>query len=80
MACFRKYKLDTSLRLNKPPSGTRPHELHTCEEPSKACKNYTANLATIAGSGFGSWNLCDDHLNRETVERLYKVGESWGSY
>jgi hypothetical protein len=80
IACFRQFKLDTSLDFLKPPATAHPQSLHACEEKSKTCRNYTANLATIAGSSFGSWYLCDEHLNRESVERLFKVGESWGSY
>lgn len=70
--CYRKYILDTSLRL-------------TPEEPVNASQQTRCRICnkfTACHSYVGAYNLfvlCPEHQTRECVESLYSVGESWES-
>jgi hypothetical protein len=69
--CYRQFQLDTGLAFSRPVSG----ELHACEV--RGCQNCTTNSASLHDAICTTWYLCDDHLNRETVEKLYNMTESW---
>lgn len=73
-ACYREYLLDQRLRFvrweHTTPSGEEvlPGTLSLCN--ADGCTEYTPHYAAIRGT-MESWYLCDDHLDRETVEALY---------
>jgi hypothetical protein len=46
-----------------------------CE--ADGCGAWTQGMARVGGHV--SFVLCDEHRNRENVEKLYSVGESWTS-
>lgn len=64
-ACHRQYELDNELEL-KPKPNEESDTLHRCQ--AFGCPVHTANLACLGQFNF--FHLCDDHLNRETVEKL----------
>lgn len=70
-ACKKEYDLDHTLRFHddRPDADTQ----HKCE----VCGTFTSGQAWVGGY-FTKW-LCKDHRNRETVAKLYTVGESFGS-
>lgn len=71
-ACYKKYMLDTSLRLTpKEPENAR--QLNRCQ----VCNTFTACHAYVGA--YQIFTLCPEHQTRETVESLYEVGESWES-
>lgn len=70
--CFKKYTLDTSLRL-MPQEPENASQQNRC----KICNKFTACHATVGGHGV--FTLCPEHQTRECVESIYKVGESWES-
>lgn len=69
--CYRKFQLDTGLAFSKPTSG----EMHACEV--RGCQNQTMNTASMLDTLCSMWYLCDEHLNRENVEKLFKIQDSW---
>lgn len=72
--CYRQYQLDNNLVFTLvPKEDPRVSSLQRC----KVCNEFTANQAMV---NHQVWHLCDVHLNRETVEKFYSVGESYGSY
>jgi len=67
--CYKRYMLDHKLRLGQ----KYENQMFRC----RVCKEFTQGYA-----GVGPWtmfSLCDAHNNREEVEKLYRVGESWES-
>lgn len=68
--CYKQYLLDNSLRLD----GFDPKQQNKCV----VCDSWTQKSARI-GYWFADYDLCDEHLNRETVETLFSVGDSWHS-
>jgi hypothetical protein len=69
--CYKHYQLDNELHLDiKMASQQRK-----CE--ADGCGAWTQGMARVGGHV--SFVLCDEHRNRENVEKLYSVGESWTS-
>ncbi|KKN46043.1 hypothetical protein LCGC14_0677370 [marine sediment metagenome] len=69
--CYKKYELDNNLRLN---AGTIGEEtLVKCHE----CKEFTNITTTV--NGWRMYYLCDEHRTRETMEKIFVVGESFHS-
>lgn len=69
-ACYRKFLLDTQLRI----------DLFNKDQQEKcaACDAWTQKAAMVDTTIF---HLCDEHLTREQVERLYPaVGSIISSY
>jgi hypothetical protein len=68
-ACYREYLLDQRLKL-------------MCEHPDaqircKVCNKWTTFYAEI---DMNMWDLCEEHNNREEVEKLFEApGEIWKS-
>lgn len=60
--CYRQYQLDQHLRLNKQEN---PSELRKCA----VCDAWTGHEADISMTTF---DLCEQHLNRDQVEKLFK--------
>lgn len=76
--CYRQYKLDNHLRFfSQKDTAHRHRTLYACQATS-GCSEYTASYASIGGS-CQYWILCDVHRNRENVEKLFNVDESWHS-
>lgn len=73
--CYRQYQLDRQLKFNRWTHEALPGTLHICDH--NGCTEYTPHQASIGG--YHVWHLCPEHLNRETVDALYTVGESFGS-
>lgn len=72
--CYKNYLLDTSLKFYKKSlEETNTH--HKCAVDG--CSKMTASSASI--NPYSSYYLCEDHLNRKEVEKLFSIGESWGS-
>lgn len=72
-ACYRDYLLDQHLRLvrwDHTVNGEllRPGTLELCH--ADGCTEYTAHHATIS-KVLERWPLCDEHLSREEVEKLF---------
>jgi hypothetical protein len=74
-ACKKRYDLDKKLRFDMKKMD-QVSNLHRCQAPG--CGEWGPNHAEIP-SEMVFWCLCDAHANRETVEKLYEVGESFGS-
>lgn len=70
--CYKQYVLDHHMRLD---AGQSPDTQHRCEVAG--CEGWTQTHAVVDMHPF---YLCDEHRNRETLEKLYSVGESWSSY
>jgi hypothetical protein len=70
-ACKKEYDLDHTLRFHddRPDADTQ----HKCE----VCGTFTSGQGWIGGY-FTKW-LCQAHRNRESIAKLYTVGESFGS-
>lgn len=68
-ACYKAYMLDNELRLD--------HIHKNAMYPCLVCKTFTQREATVGP--WASFVLCDQHCNREEVEKLYKAGDSWHS-
>lgn len=66
--CFKQYQLDHHLRFSK-----QLNQQHKC----KICEEYTEGLAYVGE--YECFSLCEKHQNRESVEQIYQVGESWQS-
>jgi len=69
-ACFKRYLLDTSLRLDREMDGQQLR----CQ--SEGCGAFTSGFADV---DMRTFVLCDEHRTREVVERLLVVRESWSS-
>jgi len=67
--CYKKYLLDTCLRLDAG-EYTRPNECLVCGE-------WTQKYASVGG--LRNFDLCDTHRTRENVEKILTVGTSWES-
>ena len=66
--CYKEYQLDHHLR-----KGTLSESMHRC----RVCGDFTAHYIEV---GYCThYTLCDKHCNREEVEKLYDVGQSWES-
>lgn len=71
--CHREYVLD--------------HHLHFADKPDEkkqvrcaVCNAWTQHQAWLTGDHSEHWPLCLEHLNRESVEKLYKAHDvAWGS-
>jgi hypothetical protein len=79
--CHREYELDRLRFWGEDRLTHKPDSLHRCK--AEGCEKYCASFADIPGSQ--TWTLCEDHLNRETVEKLFPPytdgeAESFGSY
>lgn len=67
--CYRSYILDNKLRLRVMETTTL-HECEVCKTPTKGVAELDTDL----------WHLCDDHRNRQEVEKLFSApGEIWSS-
>lgn len=84
--CYRRYLLDNELRLQPiliEEATEKRLQLSYCEFKTEgmeeSCGVFTANVAMIAGT-MREWSLCTAHLNRESVETLFSVGQSVSSY
>jgi hypothetical protein len=65
--CYREFLLDQRLSLNK------KHD--NMQKKCDVCDKWTDLFAEV---GSESWNLCEDHNNREEIEKLFKIpNESW---
>ncbi len=68
-ACYREYLLDHHLRLGL-----------ECSDAQYKCKVCGAWTSLYAEVDMRHWTLCEQHNNREEVEKLFgKVGEIWSS-
>lgn len=63
--CYRRYQLDTELKLGIEDTGT----MRKCE----ACGEWTT-LSALFVTG-QAWTLCAAHNNREEVEKLYQQAD-----
>jgi hypothetical protein len=70
--CYKKYMLDTSLRLT-PAEPANASQQNRC----KVCDKFTACHAYVGA--YQLFVLCPEHQTREHVESLLAVGESWES-
>lgn len=67
--CYKQYLLDHKLRF-----GTMSDQQLRC----KVCEEWTQNYAEVDCQ---TWNLCDKHNSRETVEALMEApGVIWSSW
>jgi hypothetical protein len=78
---YKQYLLDIALRLDanadSVPGAVEPPKFK-CE--AEGCEALTSKAAKV---GYGiprMFNLCPEHMNRETVETLFEVGSSFGSF
>jgi hypothetical protein len=69
--CYKRYMLDNRLHLD----GKMANQQMRCQV--EQCDAWTQGTARLGG--YTSFTLCDEHRNRETVEKLYDVFESWSS-
>jgi hypothetical protein len=67
--CYKSHQLDFRLRLDG--------VTHKTQHPCEICQEWTQKTASVGA--WHQWHLCDKHLNRESVEELFYVGESWSS-
>ncbi len=76
--CYREYELDRLRFYDERTLKEKPSRLQLCE--IEGCENYTASCANVPGR-IRDWMLCTQHLNRESVEKLYPQSEfsSFGS-
>jgi hypothetical protein len=68
--CYKRYLLDHRLNLDMTMNDT--------QRKCCICGEWTQKAAEIDNGQI--WDLCDAHRNRETVEKLFSVGESISSY
>jgi hypothetical protein len=66
--CYKQHELDESLHFD-----VDSHSKQKCE----VCEEWTEKRAMVGG--YRHFVLCEKHANREEVEKLYTVGESWES-
>ena len=71
---YKQYQLDR-LKIRGPKEQQWPKE-KCCVD---GCEEVATMLADIPGD-MHHFELCPAHANRETVEKMYRVGESWSSY
>jgi hypothetical protein len=69
--CYKTYMLDLYLDFDKVDTDH--------QNKCKVCGEWTQKGAWIRGGHMHEWDLCDKHLNRETVEQLFDIGDSWHS-
>lgn len=69
--CYKEYLLDKHMNLGHKMMGTKK----TCE--NEGCEEMTDNMAIVGGRSF---ILCDKHRNRETIEKMFEVGNAISSY
>lgn len=62
--CYRLHQLDQHLAWD---DGLLAQEQKRCE----ICQSWTGSFAYIHGGVSRSWYLCGDHLQRESVEKLW---------
>ena len=67
-ACYKRHQLDTEMRVSQSSSAQ-----HKCE----VCQTWTQTGVSVGG--YRMFTLCDQHANRDEVEKLYSVGEAWES-
>ncbi len=68
-ACYRSYLLDHHLSFD-----SYKDEQRKCV----ICQSWTQKYASVSHEA--DYPLCEQHLNRESVEKLYHVGYSMSSY
>lgn len=73
-ACYKQYMLDTTLKFWKKPLEEADTHYKCVIE---GCKEMTASMASVGA--YDNYHLCEDHLNREEVGKLFSIGESFGS-
>jgi hypothetical protein len=66
--CYKKYLLDHSFRISTDSS---------TKQKCQVCNEWTQTRLEIGS--YRQWVLCEKHANREEVEKLFSVGESWES-
>lgn len=71
LACYKRYLLDHYLRLD----GFLTDEGSEC----KICGVATRKMAHVRGEAIFFAHLCDEHLNRESVEQIFTIGECWST-
>lgn len=83
--CYRRYVLDHNVKMWMKPLDDDRRDLHRkCGhgvqgETSLTCGKWTMNLCEVGQW----WNvfLCDEHMNQETIEKIYpKISWSTSSY
>jgi hypothetical protein len=67
--CYKKYLLDQRLTLMQQYIDVQ-HKCAVCGEFTQCC---------VSIDGWHKYTLCEKHNNREEVEKLFSVGESWES-
>ncbi len=67
--CYRQFLLDQDLRME----GLTNYTQHKCT----VCEAWTQRYAQIDQR---QWFLCDAHCTREEIEKVFTIGESFGSY
>lgn len=73
-SCYKKYLLDHKSRLHAK-KNEEADELHKCA----ICGAWCANMGEV--DHFHHWHLCDEHLTRESLDKLFpEVGECCSSY
>ena len=66
---YTQYQLDKTIHFSK--------SNLNCPKPCMVCKEPTVKFAEI-GSGIGQFYiLCEKHFNREELEKLHKVPETF---
>lgn len=69
----KAHDLDKTLRFRE--DAPDPLTQYRCEAPE--CNAFTSGSASVGA--YYHVSLCAEHRNRETVEQIYTVGESWSS-
>lgn len=72
--CYKEYQMDNNLSFVKVELGNADTH-RKCEV--ERCNIMTASYAMI--NSIQRWDICIGHLNKEEVEKLYKVVNSFGS-
>lgn len=67
--CYKQYLLDHETSYD----GHKQEPWSPCD----ICQKRTPSVVMV--SGWPKAHLCDEHRNRECLEKVLKVGESWGS-
>lgn len=70
--CYKKFLLDQRMYVQ---DGSRATSLHRCR--AAGCENYSGGYIRVGG--YTLFILCTEHRNREVLEELFSVNESWES-
>jgi hypothetical protein len=72
--CYKEFLLDHNLVFRDDQKNA--NALYRCQ--AEGCENYSSGSGSLTGH-YEHWTLCPEHRNRETVEKILTVGESWFS-